>query len=98
MEKCARCGNDTEQTVSIWFYGAPAKVCMNCYTFIAVEMDKARKSNLSKTEITMRDYFAAKAMQGLLSTHSKIDPYDGIEKLSYAISDAMLAEREKNNA
>lgn len=53
--------------------------------------------------ITARDYFAAKAMQGLLSggglgfmnMHpSYYDTIDGAARSAYAVADAMLAERE----
>ena len=47
-----------------------------------------------KTEgLTLRDYFAAKAMQGML-----MRGYGNIEHLpvdAYAFADAMIAEREK---
>lgn len=50
----------------------------------------------------LRDYFAAKAMQGELSSQDEDrewpDTQDGAEKLarySYRVADAMLAAREK---
>ena len=43
--------------------------------------------------MTLRDYFAAKAMQGLLAGTSTSDG-DAIVKDSYALADAMLKERE----
>ena len=54
--------------------------------------------------VTLRDYFAAKAMQGLLNTYTGGAPRHGIgfEKnnealagVSYIIADAMLKEREE---
>jgi hypothetical protein len=45
----------------------------------------------------LRDYFAAKAMQGIISAvpHlSEIDPRDAAEE-AYSYADAMLAERAK---
>ena len=47
--------------------------------------------------MTLRDYFAAKAMQGLLSADSELnlDEY-GIAKYAYLQADAMLAQRESN--
>ncbi len=50
----------------------------------------------------LRDYFAAKAMQGIcagfLSVADGLDPkFDVIADHSYKIADAMLAEREKTN-
>lgn len=47
--------------------------------------------------MTLRDYFAAKAMQGIVSTvphHSRVDPSDVAEE-AYQFADAMLAERDK---
>lgn len=45
--------------------------------------------------MTLRDYFAAKAMQGLLAADpdTRWDDYD-CAKYAYAQADAMLAERE----
>jgi hypothetical protein len=46
--------------------------------------------------MTLRDYFAAKAMQGLLSAHNPmITDTNGIAKAAYKMADAMLAERNK---
>ncbi len=50
--------------------------------------------------ITIRDYFAAKAMQGLMTmedkgTHKSMeDCYSKIAELSYGVADAMLEQRE----
>lgn len=47
--------------------------------------------------MSLRDYFAAKAMQGIVSTvphHSCVDPRDVAEE-AYQFADAMLAERAK---
>jgi hypothetical protein len=45
--------------------------------------------------MTLRDYFAAKAMQGYCAREDSIDSYaDDIAADAYAIADAMLAERE----
>jgi hypothetical protein len=44
--------------------------------------------------MTLRDYFAAKAMQGLLARTSTSNG-DVIVKDSYALADAMLAAREE---
>ncbi len=50
--------------------------------------------------MTLRDYFAAKAMQGILSNHTMIDdPSDSSAKWvtegAYRMADAMLRAREK---
>jgi len=45
--------------------------------------------------MTLRDYFAAKAMQGMLSENSGIRyPTDELVKFAYTIADAMMKERE----
>ena len=43
--------------------------------------------------MSLRDYFAAKAMQGI-ATHS-VGNYLKVAEWSYGIADAMLTEREK---
>jgi hypothetical protein len=47
--------------------------------------------------MTLRDYFAAKAMQGILSgyTHGSIPPTESLTPASYKIADAMLKTREE---
>jgi len=50
----------------------------------------------SWTGMTIRDYFAAKAMQALLHDASCMDGGWHVEaKAAYALADAMLAERAK---
>lgn len=44
--------------------------------------------------MTLRDYFAAKAMQGLLASHGIAMSTDEMAKISYSVADEMLAERE----
>jgi hypothetical protein len=47
----------------------------------------------------LRDYFAAKAMQGLLSTVKGEDwQYDDVSFLSYAMADEMMKAREDKDA
>ena len=47
--------------------------------------------------ISIRDYFAAAAMQGLLSRvgHDKINVHDVLAQRTYQIADAMLEAREE---
>ena len=51
-------------------------------------------------DMTLRDYFAAKAMQSII-THSTYEfsksSYEITAKAAFAISDAMLKERLKND-
>ena len=45
--------------------------------------------------MTLRDYFAAKAMQAMLQSDScPYDPANEVPKASYLIADAMLKARE----
>ena len=46
--------------------------------------------------MTLRDYFAAKAMQGLIASNDDAagDRIDEIPEYAYAIADAMLKARE----
>ena len=43
--------------------------------------------------MTLRDYFAAKAMQSI--TQSTFCDCEAVAKMSYAVADAMIAERNK---
>lgn len=45
--------------------------------------------------MTLRDYFAAKAMQGLLADPNCCLGTDKIAETSYILADAMLKERNK---
>lgn len=63
------------------------------------------QNNFKSAEIGMslRDYFAAKAMQGMLAypgdeqrgSHHNNNDADGVAQMAYAYADAMLAERAK---
>ena len=61
------------------------------------EVRSAIRSIISPTE-TLRDKFAAKAMQGLLSQSAALrldsPPYELAAKVAYGYADAMLAARE----
>ena len=45
--------------------------------------------------MTLRDYFAAAAMQGLLADYQTDGKDTDFARRSYKLADAMLAEREK---
>ena len=45
--------------------------------------------------MTLRDYFAAKAMQGFCAGAEAGDDVGEIPSLSYMVADAMLAQRNK---
>ena len=50
---------------------------------------------LSYTGMTLRDYFAAKALQGLLSNRNAEAAIDEFAVKAYRMADAMLKERMK---
>jgi len=57
-----------------------------------------RLSSTVQGELTLRDYFAAKAMHGLLRDAIDKEGFatvHGIAKSAYRMADAMLAERSK---
>jgi hypothetical protein len=47
--------------------------------------------------MTLRDYFAAKAMQGIMSDPIEVQPYtnDELAQWAYQVADAMLKAREE---
>ncbi len=50
-------------------------------------------------QLTLRDYFAAKAMQGLLASMGSHDvsAWDDIANDAYGYADAMIAKRKKGD-
>jgi hypothetical protein len=51
-------------------------------------------SQFAQQGMTLRDYFAAKAMQAILSDPNYINPDEKLAEASYSIADAMLKARE----
>ena len=59
--------------------------------------------NVRTEGLLIRDYFAAKAMQGMLAypgdeqrgSHHNNNDYDGVSSMAYAYADAMLEARNK---
>ena len=47
--------------------------------------------------MTIRDYFAAKAMQGLLAARERYENFREIASDAYLLADAMLKAREASN-
>ncbi len=45
--------------------------------------------------MTLRDYFAAKAMQGMCAGLQRGDDPDAVPQFAYMLADAMLKERDK---
>ena len=45
--------------------------------------------------MTLRDYFAAKAMQGMYANSCDDYEFEGVAKAAYRTADAMIAERNK---
>lgn len=65
-----------------------------------IEQSERQKAILSPGEVDLRDYFAAKAMQGLLAqscgTAFGSDPIHGAQ-YAYRMADAMLAARKEKS-
>lgn len=55
----------------------------------------ASLSTQCQTGMTLRDYFAAKAMQGWLGARATAVDENLVAVAAYALADAMIAEREK---
>jgi len=58
--------------------------------------DIAKEYEIDQNGMTLRDYFAAKAMQGLLASGNlpKTMPDADLAECAYALADAMLKARE----
>jgi hypothetical protein len=58
--------------------------------------DIAKQYEIDQNGMTLRDYFAAKAMQGLLASGNlpKTMPDADLAECAYALADAMLKARE----
>ena len=57
--------------------------------------DIAQEYEIEHNGMTLRDYFAAKAMQGLLAADTGFTMYSAqIAEISYAQADAMMKARE----
>ena len=75
--------------------GGPA---FPCDPFAASEPKNVAEAKRLAEGMTLRDYFAAKAMQGILAgdhpiTHDS-EPLPTVAKVAYAQADAMLKARE----
>ncbi|MCQ9618352.1 hypothetical protein L1889_18095 [Paenalcaligenes niemegkensis] len=59
-------------------------------------VDANRAEDYGTYGLTMRDYFAAKAMQGLIASNDAEagDRLDGIPEYAYQIADAMIKARK----
>lgn len=57
---------------------------------------KGEKENLivDSHGMTLRDYFAAKAMQGIISSECNYGAFSDLSSDAYSIADAMLRARE----
>ena len=51
-------------------------------------------SQIKEKGMTLRDYFAAKAMEGSRSRNSRYETWDDLAKDAYEIADAMLKARD----
>ncbi|HID7492740.1 TPA: hypothetical protein ACXHXE_000911 [Enterobacter hormaechei] len=53
-------------------------------------------SKYSGPGMTLRDYFAAKAMQGIISSECNYGAFSDLASDAYSIADAMLRAREES--
>jgi hypothetical protein len=53
------------------------------------------KYEAQKQGLSLRDYFAAKAMQASRARNSQYETWDDLARDAYEIADAMLKERNK---
>ena len=63
---------------------------INAFPFVASD----DTGMIINTGMTMRDYFAAKAMQGFMGSSWNNKTFESISIKSYQLSDAMLKARE----
>ena len=65
----------------------------------AGDYNGTKHGNGAQVGISMRDYFAAKAMQGLISSNDAGagDRIEEIPEYAYQIADAMIAARENKS-
>lgn len=61
----------------------------------AGDYNGTRNGNGAQTGMTLRDYFAAAALQGFCAGLQANDNADEVPGLCYAFADAMLKERAK---
>ena len=72
---------------------------INAFPEIEEDWDHGERIERHKPGMELRDYFAAKAMQGLCAGVHWIDDNNaGHAKTAYEIADAMLAARETKEA
>lgn len=55
--------------------------------------ESSMNTNESSTNISLRDYFAAEALQGVLAMSNKLSPHLLVARIAYEYADAMLEAR-----
>jgi len=58
------------------------------------EQGASKKGTPFLVEVDLRDYFAAKALQGMLADHTRDGYKSDFAELAYGYADAMLKARE----
>ena len=87
-EKCPSCGSENFS----WLHeGSHLLTCLNCKAEW-VGTNQPRETTL--WDMSLRDYFAAKAMQAELVANNEAE-LSKIASWAYAAADAMIAERSK---
>jgi hypothetical protein len=67
---------------------------MNKDTLCAAFPTQSTDHTIGWDGMSLRDYFAAKAMQAMLANHGNQN-YDSCAQQAYMMADAMIEEREK---
>lgn len=92
----ARNGQSFEWAGHRWAYEFTSFDDAGDYDLLYRFDDKPYPEEVSVTtdDMTIRDYFAAKAMQGIISSECKYGAFSYLASDAYSIADAMLRARE----
>ena len=94
----ARNGQSFEWAGHRWAYEVTSFDDAGDYDLLYRFDDKPYPEEVSVTtdDMTIRDYFAAKAMQGIISSECNYGAFSDLASDAYSIADAMLRAREES--
>ena len=94
----ARNGQSFEWAGHRWAYEVTSFDDAGNYDLLYRFDDKPYPEEVSVTtdDMTIRDYFAAKAMQGIISSECNYGAFSDLASDAYSIADAMLRAREES--
>lgn len=94
----ARNGQSFELAGHRWAYEVTSFDDAGDYDLLYRFDDKPYPEEVSVTtdDMTIRDYFAAKAMQGIISSECNYGAFSDLASDAYSIADAMLRAREES--